>query len=650
MNIYLKLLLFYFSIDNARSFFFTKPNKDIQKTDDYSVLGVPNDLLENYKTDKFLCDKGSKVLSSKDINDDFCDCFDGSDEPGTSACSSGNFYCTNKGFRSMKIPSSNVNDGICDCCDGSDEKNCPNICDAELIAERKKMDRLLAAFRSGSQIRESYISKVKNEKEIIAESLNDILNDIRNEDILISELKSKETAEKLRIKEEEDNNRKYIVNLASKILGLDKMDANELSSVFSTILSILNPSHEELEKQLKKFKSSIYFFAHDDTNEENIIIPVPEYADEYEEGNPAHADPDPEEGEGEGVLSHEDPHTETESELDEHDGSVISDEETDSYTGTLSEQDIEATVDESVLSPEFSSSSSNRESEASVGNESNQNLNDFDACVGFNTTDSRLIPICKAFPSDQLIQSSIEFFVSLIGKKKLYRQIELLLDFNNIHHTSEGASEHILTKMAAEMSLVGEVGSDGQSDMTNAEVFPQTQEMINLRTAFQTASIPPAISVQSDLLAASGRHSALVSRRTDVEKVRADLTKFKDHLAFLAVEKECFELLSGKFIYNVCMLDKTTQKEDHGENREVTLGHFDSLQDGTDGQVLMQFTGGANCHVFGDRKATVTVRCGAENKLLDASEPTTCGYSLTLESPAACTPEYGRAMGLDLLL
>ncbi|KAK2973259.1 hypothetical protein RJ640_001915 [Escallonia rubra] len=94
------------------------------------------------------CKDGSKSFTRDRLNDDFCDCADGTDEPGTSACPAGKFYCRNVGstpqflFSSRNsrlfLPSVFLNGTILsthlivDCCDGSDEYDdsvvCPNTC------------------------------------------------------------------------------------------------------------------------------------------------------------------------------------------------------------------------------------------------------------------------------------------------------------------------------------------------------------------------------------------------------------------------------------------------------------------------------------------------------------------------------------------
>ena len=63
------------------------------------------------------------------LNDDYCDCPDGSDEPLTSACShllvgQKTFLCTDPSTAGEEIhlSSSRIHDGVVDCHDGLDEK------------------------------------------------------------------------------------------------------------------------------------------------------------------------------------------------------------------------------------------------------------------------------------------------------------------------------------------------------------------------------------------------------------------------------------------------------------------------------------------------------------------------------------------------
>lgn len=103
---------------------------------------------KKFKNQMFQCLDKSKEIPFEKLNDDFCDCRDGSDETFTNAvriinsilqikcmtifikfqCPNGKFYCTKQTRhvtgrgQDVFVHSSRINDGICDCkLDCSDE-------------------------------------------------------------------------------------------------------------------------------------------------------------------------------------------------------------------------------------------------------------------------------------------------------------------------------------------------------------------------------------------------------------------------------------------------------------------------------------------------------------------------------------------------
>ncbi|KAF3846184.1 hypothetical protein F7725_003262 [Dissostichus mawsoni] len=128
--------------------------------------GVPLSKRQFYEEGKpFTCLDGSRTIPFDRVNDDYCDCKDGSDEPGTAACPNGSFHCTNAGFRPGFIPSSRINDGICDCCDTTDEYNsgaaCQNTCRELGRKERESLQKMAEITKEGFLLKQQLIQEAK---------------------------------------------------------------------------------------------------------------------------------------------------------------------------------------------------------------------------------------------------------------------------------------------------------------------------------------------------------------------------------------------------------------------------------------------------------------------------------------------------------
>jgi Glucosidase II beta subunit-like/Glucosidase II beta subunit-like protein len=612
----LPVILFLISIivGSTAFFFFNKKEDIVYATLPVSkIRGVTSHNEEIYTSnEQFVCKDGRKSINQSSINDDYCDCEDGSDEPGTSACSyvSTSFQCVNKGYRTLKLHTSRVDDGICDCCDGSDEGNivkCQNVCDKAAKKEREQLEQAINSYNIGSKILADMEKKVRNDL-VTKSSMHDAYK--KEFDLIttrVASLKSQFEHQTVQIQEHIDEMKSSATEEILNILKpVSESSITEIANFLISLFNALGETEQSISDMFQMHSDGDDHGIDGGDNHEHIHDP-------YEDEQSIHHD-GYSEGDEVSNIAHE------EGSLDQH---------MDTKQHEAVHNDVDVSTDEILVNTE---------------------QNSFHCEIFELSSDPRMKQFCF-----DTVNAVTTFLVDkYIPTKKPFKELQLLIGHYFLRKTFKGGENFV-----QDILLM----SDG------ADVCPVSFESIPpfvCQIAEKLTTLYGLLDQSIDNIDDSNQLLPLskfyLETKSLLKQVEQDLTEAEDimreskgaledlnnpHLAILAYKGDKISVKDAQYIYSVNILDRVTQGDEHGHN-DVSLGQYDHIEEQDDGTMIWKFKDGQYCYNFGARMADVHVKCGPENKLLSAREPSTCYYLLHAESPLACTKAYAQSAGIDM--
>nr|XP_043632489.1 glucosidase 2 subunit beta-like [Erigeron canadensis] len=586
----------------------------------HHLLGVSPQDEEYYKKlsgGMIKCKDGSKSFKSTQLNDDFCDCPDGSDEPGTSACPSGKFYCRNAGHSPLSIFSSRVNDGICDCCDGSDEYDgttkCKNTCWEAGKVARDRLRKKIATFQEGVTIRkhdveqakisavkdEAELSRLKNEENI----LKGLVQQLKDRKEQIEKAEEKERAQK----EKEEKQRKEAEEAKLKEQkGEEKVNAEQESVQKGE--EKVNAEQESLHKGEEKLNAE----------QESVVSNFEEEAGVHEH-SPSDQDLNKDPADFGVEVAHNDDQDDKDvyiNHLNEENAEPSKDAQGDDPSHVLGAKKEDASEDTEPLSRE--------ELGRAIGSRwtgKKTEQQDEDSGSARDHDDEY----------DETSDDAHDEEYSGYDTEEDHPKYEDDDTEDHTHAVEDGADD--------DFGDTHKYQSDDEIDMSDMEstsspswlekIQETVRKFLHAVNPFQTpVDTSESENVRKEYDDASAKLSKIQSRISSLTKKLA--YDFGPEKEFYSLYGQCYEIKENKYVYKVCPFKEATQEEGHSTTR---LGQWDKFDES---YRIMLFTNGDKCWNGPNRSLTVRLRCGSKVEVADIDEPSRCEYSALLTTPALC--------------
>ncbi|KAI3996512.1 hypothetical protein MKX01_001350 [Papaver californicum] len=560
-------------------------------------LGISPEDANYFKSDIIKCKDGSKKFTKAQLNDDFCDCADGTDEPGTSACSRGKFYCKNTGHVALSLFSSRVNDGICDCCDGSDEYDgkvkCSNTCWEAGKVARDKLQKKIATYKEGVTIRnqeieqakqgiskgEAELSKLKSEEKI----LKGLVQQLKDRKEQIDKAEEKERLEK----EKEEKKKKE----SEERTDGEEKDSKETQQEDGQSGTLDEPSSEQ---DVSEVYDSYPLGAENDDLSENEASHShgveQDAADDKKttvETGSVHGAHESNESQDEAVKQEKDGSEKTEGLSKEELGRLVASRWTGGNSGEKNKEVDDAKKEEKIGKSE---TQENEPQEDDAGYNSSEDNYKYD----------------EDSPEEEDINDDFEEDDHHNADASYKSDSEDQTDYSDITTTT---SPSWLEKIQQTVRNILQAVNLFQSPIDKSE----------------------AAHVRKEYDDASSKLSKIQSRITSLAKKLEN--DFGPENEFYSFYDRCFENKQNKYVYKVCPFKQASQVEGHSSTQ---LGHWEKFEDS---YRTMLFSNGDKCWNGPDRSLKVKLRCGLNNELTDIDEPSRCEYVAILSTPALCLEE-----------